>query len=255
MNSGTNFQKVAFLDTNTLHYLGLYLDYAQKLKLFPFGKTDAEVAAACLGREDQNEVTVSRRRGFTVIETSLKRSLRIEYTPVSELELLVGRIKGEAIKKAAEEGIPDRIYSRFYEDEIRQRTTTPELTQIKKRVENLATALAKLGVAKSEEDPYSVRDVMQLAKGINGLIYIEAMDSLIYASALLAGADYLFTSDRHFKEVVNGIGDAAPKPQYQNVQKDLRQLVESLILNSPQEIELPKAYGISRQGNWEPTLP
>ena len=40
MTEKRDFHKVAFLDTNTLHYIGIYLEYAKGKGLFPWNIED-----------------------------------------------------------------------------------------------------------------------------------------------------------------------------------------------------------------------
>ena len=46
MKKAQSLRQVAFLDTNTLHYIGIYLEYAKKNDLYPQDLEAKEVAIA-----------------------------------------------------------------------------------------------------------------------------------------------------------------------------------------------------------------
>ena len=196
--------KVAFLDTNTLHCIGIYLEYAKKKGLFPWGSKDAAASEKDVAREDINDIADvdlrrSLKRGLEIIDFLSTQDVQVQYTPISELELLVGRTKGKAIMSAAKEGVPDRMWSRFREKEIHKRVSPSDLADLKNRVDGLTAILEESGVAVKTSHSDQASDALELAKGINGLVYMEAMDSIIYASAIVAQADYLFTMDGYLR--------------------------------------------------------
>ena len=103
--------------------------------------------------------------------------------------------------------------------------------------------------------PTQDRDVLDLAKGINGLVYMEAMDSIIYANALLAEADLLFTRDRYLQKTVNLIHDPRGSDRYRRIQRKLKGLVGKTVLRDADEIRLPSAHTITADGDLKPDLP
>lgn len=262
MNNRQALQKVAFLDTNILHYIGIYLEYAKDREIFPWGPEESMTA--------QKNAAVENVDGIT--EAGLKKSLKqgletvaffvtpdmdvqVQYSSISELELLNGRAKGKAILSAAEEGVPDRMWSRFREEEISAQVGVADLKEVKDRVDGLASMLEESGVFVKTSGGDETRDVLELAKGINGLIYMEAMDSIIYASALIARADYLFTADRYLKETVNRIWRPDGRAPYEEIRRELRRLVESIALGAADEVELPSAHMITADGKPDPSIP
>ena len=108
MTQETSYRRVGVLDTNVLHYVGLYLRYAKENGLFPWHLGDAaddpdpegtERARQHLeGLDPAHSAKESLQRGFHVVRIASARDLALEYGPISELELLVGRVprKGSA---------------------------------------------------------------------------------------------------------------------------------------------------------------
>ncbi len=195
----------------------------------------------------------SLKRGIETVDFLLTQNVQVQYAPISELELITTRTKGKAIISAANEGIPDRILSRFYEEEIQELVDTTDLANIKGRVNSLSTMLEESGVA--IETKHQTNESLELANEINGLVYVDAMDSIIYASAILAQADYLFTADKYLKNTVNDIHNPPDNSRYGKIRQQLQQLVSQIILGNAEDIELPSAHTITADGNPQPDLP
>ncbi len=221
-------QKTAFLDTNVLHHIGLYLRHSKGQNLDPLNFSQTSTSIQELEDADLRKDLV---QGCKIVELMLDRNLRVEYAAVSELELLIGRIKGKVALNAAREGVPDRMFSHIREEQIRRRVHPSQLADLKEGVDKLATVLEEPGFTVQKDDTGRTRDVLGLAFAINGLVYFEAMDSIIYASVLLSQADYLFTADNAFKKIVNQIHNPNGNAQFEQVNGKLRDLVAKLTLN------------------------
>ena len=178
----------------------------------------------------------------------------MEYATFSELELLSGRARGKAIMSLAEEGVPERMWSRISEEEIRERISLDDMAEIKKEIDRLTLLLEESGVAVRTYGGERTRDILELTKSINGLVYMEVMDSLIYANAILARSDYLVTSDTYFKATVNLIHDAKGE-RYEEINNRLKCLVSQFTLETTDEVELPSAHSMTADGHWKPQLP
>ncbi len=232
---------VVFLDTNALHYIHLYLTHADDRNLYPFSsKEDAIVEARehLDGVQDAN-IRKALGQGLDIVDCLSNREVCVEYSRVSELELMAGRAKGRAVENAAKEGVPDRMWTRFHEKEIGARLTAADLTGIRKRVEGLGSALERAGILVTASKEARTRDVLDLAKGIAGLVYLGLADSVIYASSLVAGADYLITRDEYFRQTVNRIKNGQ-KP-YDEIRQRLHALVGEITLDAPDNVSLPEA--------------
>ena len=257
MTGKSNFHKVAFLDTNMLHYIGIYLIYAKGKNLFPWNiknmASEKEVAINNVNNIAEADLKRSLKRGIETIGFLLTQNIQVQYAPISELELITARTKGKAIISAANEGIPDRIWSHFREEEIRERVDTTDLVDIKDSVDSLTSMLEDSGVAVDTNN--QTNQSLVLAKEINGLVYVDAMDSIIYASAILAQADYLFTADNYLQNTVNHIHDPSGNPRYENIRQKLQQFVSQIILGNAVDIVLPSAHTIAADGKILPPFP
>lgn len=230
MTAQDSRQKVAFLDTNALHFMRLYLDYCKKEKLRPDLSSEIDVSTIEKRlKEDKSDQTLkaSIRKGMKTIEWLLSQGLQVEYSPVSELELISGLARGRALQAAAAEGIPDRMWGRVSDDDIQRRVTAEELESIGGRVKELPDELDEIGISKLP--PAEYRDVWELSKSLAEIIYLSPNDSVIYASALYVRAEYLITRDAYFKKMANKIRDSE-KPRFRGVRKQVQSIVDKISL-------------------------
>ncbi len=233
-------RKVAFLDTNVLHFIGLYLHQARKHSLFPL---DGEIAAAetHVSNMAEERSRKSLKKGLTVIDYLLREDFRVEYSPASELELMVGRARGKAIESAAAEKIPDRMWTRFFDKEIDDRLLGDDLTEIRNGVERLVPTLEEAGIDVTPGNADRTRDVLELAKDITGLVYLSVIDSLIYAGALVAEAEQLISDDDYLKKTVRRIKN---EPSLRRARQRLEERIAAVLSREPGTITLPDAAGI-----------
>lgn len=244
----TDDRKVAFLDTNALHYVDLYLKHAAEGdSMYPFIDREMdhgmdhdnaiEEAKTKLRSVSEKKLKESLGHGLNVLAWISKEKLSVEYSPLTELELMAGRLKGKALLAAAAEGIPDRMWGRFPEDEIAARLTLKDLQEVKTAVDGLGVALEylEINVAASTERG---RDVLDLARHVAGLVYMDAKDCVIYSHALVARADYLITNDGYLKNTVNSI---TSDPSLQEIKIRLIEMVSQVTLSGSDDVVLPEA--------------
>ena len=203
-------------------------------------------ALANLDKVSDRGIRKSLRRGLHAIYYMLNHDLQIEYSIVSEIELLFGRARGKVIESAAKEGIPDRMWSRLREDEINKRLNVADLTDIRKKIDNFSCSLEDLGIAVLNRR--HTRDVLELTKGIAGLIFMSVVDIVIYASALVAHADYLITADEYLRKTVNHIHNPAGGACYEETRRRLLELLDP-------NVRLPFAFTLTADGEIQPPLP
>ena len=234
-------RQVVFLDTNALHYMHLYLMHACSERLYPFcpNNGSADEARQHLRIVASGNLRDSLSKGLEAIVDLSTTDSQVEYSPVSELELIAGRARGRAIEKTAKEGIPDRMWTRFHGEEISARLNTEDLVEIGTKITSLSTLLDEAGVQATVSNPDRVSDVFDLAKRIGSLIYVGFADSVIYASAVVAGADYLMTFDDYLRKTVNRIR-TGPRP-YDDIKERLRIVVGEILLADAAGVTLPEA--------------
>ena len=241
------YQKVAFLDTNMLHYIGTYLGHAREANLYPWianlasHEEDDAIDEAKGSLDDCREdgYRDSLKRGLSAIGRIRKAHVRAEYSLVSALELLSGRARGKAVLQAAAEGVPERMWSRFPDREVGRRVTGNDLREAKKGVDGIAQLLREAGIEASATDAGRMRDVIDVANALGGVVFLSAMDSVIYANALAIEADYLLTADRYVRWVVNCIRNP-DNQQFSEIKVKVEAIVRRIVLLDGDTVRLPE---------------
>ena len=235
--TATSLRKVVFLDTNVLHYVGLYLSRAKEHRLFPFGN-DAAAAEDYLKTMTEVDLAGSLGKGMRVVRSLLRDNPRVEYSRASELELLVGRARGKAIEKAAAERVPDRMWTRLGDKNIGERLLASDLTKIAEGVDRLGGLFQDAGIEATVSNTERGRDVLAIAREVLGLAYLSVIDSVIYAEAIAAQADQIISADEFLRNTVHRIKeDTSPE----GTGARLQERVGVLLSRDPGSVILPDA--------------
>ena len=237
-------RKVVFLDTNVLHFMDLYLRQAKESRLFPFGSDPAAARKHLDATTDDASLKCSLNKGLNTIE-HLRRTqnCRVEYSAVSELELSAGRARGKAIEKAAAEGIPDRMWTRLFDREISDRLLAKDMIEIGDAIKRLGPLLNDADIEATVGRTDRTPDVLELAKVVATLVYMSPIDSVIYAGALVAGADKVISDDGYLKKTVDRL---KTEKSLQEARHRLKTRIAAILSTEPNSITLPDAMGIPR---------
>lgn len=199
----SKIQEIAFWDTNTLHFVDVYLQHAKKKGFFPYSDPTISQSKADVRSATNDNVKRAYENGSAALAFCRKKDLRISYSPVSELELIVGRARGKALLTAAKENMPDRMWSRFRDEDINRRLTPADLAMTASRVDDLASRLRNLDINVIEGAESRVTETWALARKLLSVVYMSVNDALIYASALLERARYVVTFDAYLRKTIN----------------------------------------------------
>jgi len=231
MSKRSSRREVVFLDTNTLHYLALFIRFACD-KRFAVDDIDSGGLWYCINQEGEARYKRSLQRGHKLISFVLREDAQIEYSHFSVVELLCGRIKGAVITRLAKEGAPERMWSRIKEEDIRERSE-PDLPNIRKGVNDLASVLTEWNIIFAARESAGRIDVLKLAMDIVGLVYMSPADSIVYAEAIAAQPGFLVTEDDYLYQTVKMIHTPSGHNRYQKIRQDLQPLIG--------DYELPRA--------------
>lgn len=225
-------RRVVFLDTNTLHYLALFVRYTRDNGFTVKDISSGELRKR-IDQEGETRYKKSLRRGHKLISFVLREDAQIEYSHVSMVELLCGRIRGAVIVRLAKEGAPERMWSWTNSGDIRDRSE-PDLPDIRKGVHDLASVLTEWNIIFAARESTGNIDVLRLAMDIVGLVYMSAADSIVYAEAIAARADYFVTEDTYLRQTVNLIHNPSERDRYRKIKQKLQRVVD--------DDRLPLAY-------------
>lgn len=227
-----NRQRIAFLDTNVLHYLSLYFERVPDDRRYPTldiaernetggGRQRIEeslferAADYIASNKEGGDAELWEHVGKGLQAVKFLRGVRdrapyqVEYAPVSELELIEGKVFGAAVQKYAREGAPYRMWSRRPRDEeVAVRVGPGQREDIYREVESLGKTLEEMGVRVADSRSETARDVMDLSREVMKFVHLSVCDAIVYASAMVAGADCVVTTDRHLWRVVTTIKGA-----------------------------------------------
>lgn len=255
-DQGLGTRTTVSLDTNILHYIGLVLDYADEQNLSWDANVDDEtigIAAVLTQLETQpTEAAIrSLKQGGQTLKWLIDEDAEVQYSMLTELELLTGRTRGKAIVHAASEGLPERMWSRFQEREVRERVSLQEIDNLRRGVAALLGRLETSGVSVGQMSEAHSAEVSEMANGICSLVYMDPLDGLIYATCLVTQSTYLFTADRYLRETVNNIVTQADS-RYTDICNELHDLMATIIGDGNGGLTLPSAHMITANGHVKP---
>ena len=244
-----------------LHFVGLYLGHAERENLFPFCDAPAAAAVEFLATCGFSKgVKESLQTGLYLLKIAREKDFVLRHGSMSHLELIAGRVRGQAMLDAAEEGIPDRMLSRFHfmEKDIRDRMDEAAMQRVASGVNKIADSLDRLGLSEGISSRSDLPNAVDLASEIVANVYMEVADSIIYASAIFARADILFTSDGPLRETVNLIrdpgtaGNKAKVERFQYIRDELRPKLAEV--SDHEALVFPRAHSVTPGGVTKPDI-
>ncbi len=242
-------QRLLFLDTNVMHYARLFLEFARGHNLSPCAddrESDIRGLLGTYGRRARDNL-INGRKALAYLRGQCDQGARIEYSPVSRLELACGLLRGRALLDAAREGIPHRMWSRMDEYEMLSRIPPTAYEAVQRDTDGLEQRFQAVGVDIAETSQGRMHDVWSLARLLLGLVYLDFGDSMVYASAVLAEADELVTDDGYLQCVANrienpgGIQESETRAYFEGVRRTLVELVSGTVGIDARDVCIPKA--------------
>lgn len=243
-----DFQHRLFLDTNAVHFARLYIIFAKEHSLPPVGDS-ADDPKDKIKQTFSGGTQNSYQNGRRLVDYLLQRSeddWRIEYSPVAQLELASGLLRGKAMLEAASEGFTHRMWNRMDEREILDRLSPEHFAEVAEAISKLGAEFQSVGIDLIKADPNEMSEVWTLASQVIGVTFLDLGDCAVYASALLAEADEILTNDGYFREIVSNLenpGGAKPhqKEYFQEASRRLKKILVDAISVSDAEVKLPTA--------------
>jgi hypothetical protein len=254
-----------FVETNALHHLRFYLDFARPRKLWPYGPQVAwtVIKAGLKSTERTKNRLDGLHKGYASLHFLKLRTqddCQVFISRISLAEITHGLVEGRAHFRMAESGMPYRMRQHGSElnQLVRACVTRSDFQQIRLSVNELRPDLDSLlgtTVTISERG----RDVQPLLQVILENVYLDVIDGWLYAEALVEQADQILTFDGDFSRTINLIHNPSGDNQglWGKVQASLRQEVAKSLMPSRQavrKITLPAAVTMDQIGSLIPSV-
>jgi hypothetical protein len=241
--AGYPYTKVAFMDTNALHYVRLCLGHAKQHDLHPFGKSPNGWQELTT---DFDTITPQRRRenmqtGVKMLQFVEAQGAQIEFSPMSEIEMVGGLIRAKALLHAARDGSPHRMFTNITAGEIAATVSAADMQEVGAEVDQLPELLDRLDITVTPSDPGAGLDTLRVAAQLTRIRYMEPADAVIFVGAILAQADYLITSDRYLRSTANQLLNSRDQP-FLSARSQLRTIVANVLNCAPDEVILPQGW-------------
>ena len=231
------------MDTNALHYVRLCLGHAKQHDLHPFGKSPNGWQELTT---DFDTITPQRRRenmqtGVKMLQFVEAQGAQIEFSPMSEIEMVGGLIRAKALLHAARDGSPHRMFTNITAGEIAATVSAADMQEVGAEVDQLPELLDRLDITVTPSDPGAGLDTLRVAAQLTRIRYMEPADAVIFVGAILAQADYLITSDRYLRSTANQLLNSRDQP-FLSARSQLRTIVANVLNCAPDEVILPQGW-------------
>ena len=181
------------------------MSYAKGRHRYPYMGVQWSATKAYIGRRVKEEkVRDALVCGGRVVHFMQRTGAELSRCFAVELELFrleaFSYALGRAVRRSPVRG---RWFSRFEDRDVNYWMTPQGRQSIVASLEETFDTLDSLGIRASVLDPAASSDVVRLAGGIVAMVYMDALDSVVYAHALVATATHLITRDGPFRGVVS----------------------------------------------------
>lgn len=238
------------LDTNALTSLSLFIEFCDMANIDPgnvnsaadFGQAVKRIAKEkdiveefLLSKQDKGGPFQGSKVFKHLREGNPKEVLTSSICENEALHVLLERKADEILTKA---GVPFRLRKKTF---FRVQTEL-DYPNIWKQWEGFMSALENYGIGlKFAEEEYSSqdkgafwRDLFALQQCLMKYILIESQDFLIYTTAILIGADEIYTTDVEFKNIINSICNPSDDG-WKRVRKEIGEKLVDVITSRAEE--------------------
>lgn len=249
--ASVHFRPVIFLDTNALHYMSSYLRWAEKENLPPYSgdKTYEEVEKSLKQHLPESIVDWLCKGAATLafLQRQVEHDTVIYTSRFAKAEVIYGILEGQAHANMARGGVSYRM---------RQRTSVlSELVSMYLKREDYESVISewesfldylKSGgrievlYAESKED---FSDIAEIAEFIQSRIFMDVVDSWMYACTLVVRADKIVTFDGYFKNVIKKLRNPHGDPKWQHLKEELCEKLKEWF---PGEPSLPELQSLKK---------
>ena len=252
VNTSPEFRPTIFLDTNALHYMSSYLPWAEKENLPPFhGGVTHEQAQNALRQHMPKSIADFLLHGaetLSFLQQEVNGQDAAIYTSrFAKAEVIYGVLEGQAHARLAREGLPYRMRQRagVLSELVSMYLESPDYQRVVGEWDDFLNQLKNKGyiTVSYVEDEENFSRIAEVAEFLQSRIFMDVVDSWMYACALVMQAERIITFDKYFKDVVNRLQNPQTDPDWKQLQSDLKKMLKEKF---PGEPTLPKVERLPR---------
>ncbi len=236
------FRPTLFLDTNALYYMSSYLRWTQKENLPPYqsGKTFEQVRNTLrqyMPRDIANWLLNGVKTLAYLQQKVNDHDAAIYTSRFAKAEVIYGVLEGQAHARLAREGLPYRMRQRagVLSELVSMYLEPVDYQQVVGEWDNFLNLLEDKGdiVVLYVEDKEDFSRIAEVAEFLQSRIFMDVIDSWMYACALVMQAEKIITFDGYFKRVINRLHNPQGEPDWQQLQGDLQTMLAARFLGEP----------------------
>ena len=249
-NTPLAFRPTIFLDTNALHYMSSYLRWAEKENLPPFQGGVAFRQARNVLRQHMPksiaDMPLQGAKTLAFLQQQVDQHGAAIYTSrFAKAEVIYGVLEGQAHARMAREGLPYRMRQRtgVLSELVSMYLESQDYRQVIGEWDNFLNLLEDKGgitvlYVENEED---FSQIAEVAEFLQSRIFMDVVDSWMYACALVMQAERIITFDGYFKRVINRLHNPQGESDWQQLQSDLQNMLRARFPGQP---TLPKVENL-----------
>lgn len=240
------FRPTIFLDTNALHYMNSYLRWAEQKNWPPFqgGVTFEKVRDTLCQYMPRNlaDSILQGAKTLAFLQQQVDEEKAVIYTSrFAKAEVICGVLEGQAHARMAREGLPYRMRQRagVLSELVSMYLESRDYQQVMGEWDNFLSLLKDKGniLVLYVEDGEAFSRIAEVAEFLQSRIFMDVVDSWMYACALVMQAERIITFDGYLKRVVNMLHNPQDEMDWRQLQDDLRQMLSESLQGEP---TLPK---------------
>lgn len=242
VNAVSQFRPTIFLDTNALQYMNSYLHWAQEKNLPPFqkGMTYEQVQSTLRQHMPKSIVDglLNGARTLAFLQQKVNdQDVDIYTSRFAKAEVICGVLEGQAHARLAKEGLPYRMRQRagVLSELVSMYLEPQDYRQVVGEWDDFLDQLENNGriVIFYVEDEKNFFQIAEVAEFLQSRIFMDVIDSWMYACAVVLQAEEIITFDRYFRRVINRLLNPQGEPDWQQLQSDLQKMLEERLQGVP----------------------
>lgn len=241
-NTPLEFRPTIFLDTNALHYMSSYLRWAERKNLPPFkGRVTLEQVRSTLHQHMPKSIAdmlLDGAKTLAFLQQQVNQHETAIYTSrLAKAEVIYGVLEGQAHARMAREGLPYRMRQRagVLSELVSMYLESQDYQQVIGEWDSFLNLLEDKGniTVLYVENGEDFSRIAEVAEFLQGRIFMDVVDSWMYACALVMQTERIITFDGYFKRMINRLHNPQGDLDWQQLQSDLKKFLEERFLGEP----------------------